>query len=373
MVAVTAQPVRAQSSVRAGGNLDGGTPSLERVAQGGASLRRGMSGPSVEEGQQLLKDAGYNVAVDGHFGPQSDRAVRQFQADRGLTVDGKLGPQTLAALREVPGAPTTPPPVVKDGVDGTRAGGQTSVRAPTQQEREARPAGTVRAGDLASQNRPVARQPAATTAGAVGPAPAGASERERYDHYAAIIRANGGQVCANGQPTVLGVRGMGVDGTRHGGNSTRQYDEMMVVLTPDGRCQEFRGATHPGQRASRSSPDVTGDGAGDVGRIQPGNYQVVPNGPHGGAASFHVRTLGGSGSLPGVRDTNQDGRFSAEEAAASGRRGDTLTQVLFHQGGTNTPTSIGCQTLAPNDYRRFVEMLGGSRARFSYTLVDGGA
>ena len=80
MVAVTAQPVRAQSSVRAGGNLDGGTPSLERVAQGGASLRRGMSGPSVEEGQQLLKDAGYNVAVDGHLGPQSDRALRQVPA-----------------------------------------------------------------------------------------------------------------------------------------------------------------------------------------------------------------------------------------------------------------------------------------------------
>lgn len=40
--------------------------------------------------------AGY--AVDGIFGPQTDRAVREFQRHHGLKVDGIAGPRTLAAL-----------------------------------------------------------------------------------------------------------------------------------------------------------------------------------------------------------------------------------------------------------------------------------
>jgi len=106
--------------------------------------------------------------------------------------------------------------------------------------------------------------------------------------------------------------------------------------------------------------------------IRPGNYEVVPNGPHGGNASYHVRTTGGSGSLSGYRDTNGDGRFSASERAASDQRGDALSGVFFHPGGSNAPTSIGCQTMDPQTYQRFVDTIGGPRARFNYTLVDGG-
>ena len=166
------------------------------------------------------------------------------------------------------------------------------------------------------------------------------------------------------------------DGRVHDTRSARAYDDMFVVLTPDGRVQEFSGATHPGQNSSRSSPDVAGrnggrrDGAGDVGRINTGTYRVVPRGNHAGDRAWHVRTSGGSGRLDGVRDTNHDGNFSADERRRSAERGDQLTGVLFHQGGANRPSSIGCQTLSSaGEYRRFINAVGARNA-FNYTLVD---
>ena len=64
-------------------------------------LQRGDTGAPVRELQDRLRlAAGFRGPVDGQFGAATDRAVRAFQAERGLDVDGVVGSQTWAALRD---------------------------------------------------------------------------------------------------------------------------------------------------------------------------------------------------------------------------------------------------------------------------------
>ncbi|MDF3292697.1 peptidoglycan-binding domain-containing protein [Streptomyces silvisoli] len=59
---------------------------------------RGDTGKRVQEVQCLLNYWGYNVDVDGDFGPATEQAVRAFQAKRHLRADGIVGPRTWKAL-----------------------------------------------------------------------------------------------------------------------------------------------------------------------------------------------------------------------------------------------------------------------------------
>jgi hypothetical protein len=61
-------------------------------------LKKGSQGDLVVWAQEHLVSAGYQIPVDGGFGPQTLAAVQQFQTARGLTVDGMIGPATWAAL-----------------------------------------------------------------------------------------------------------------------------------------------------------------------------------------------------------------------------------------------------------------------------------
>lgn len=62
------------------------------------AIKYGMKGDDVSNLQTSLKNAGYNIDVDGSFGPQTLAAVKQYQQANGLTVDGMVGPQTQAKL-----------------------------------------------------------------------------------------------------------------------------------------------------------------------------------------------------------------------------------------------------------------------------------
>ena len=61
-------------------------------------LRQGSNGGAVKILQIGLNGIGYGLVGDGVFGPATDKAVRRFQSDRGLSVDGIVGPKTWDAL-----------------------------------------------------------------------------------------------------------------------------------------------------------------------------------------------------------------------------------------------------------------------------------
>lgn len=64
-----------------------------------ASLRQGSSGTEVRYLQENLIGLGFlSDTADGSYGPKTVEAVRQFQAEFGLSVDGNAGKATQTAL-----------------------------------------------------------------------------------------------------------------------------------------------------------------------------------------------------------------------------------------------------------------------------------
>lgn len=62
------------------------------------TLRQGSQRIEVELLQWTLNEYGLNTSVDGIFGPETNRNLRQYQADKGLKVDGIVGVNTWVAL-----------------------------------------------------------------------------------------------------------------------------------------------------------------------------------------------------------------------------------------------------------------------------------
>ena len=59
-------------------------------------LKDGSKGDDVKAFQQKLVKLGFDVEADGHFGPKTEAAVKDFQKTFGYTVDGLVGEGTLA-------------------------------------------------------------------------------------------------------------------------------------------------------------------------------------------------------------------------------------------------------------------------------------
>ncbi len=206
-------------------------------------------------------------------------------------------------------------------------------------------------------------------AGTSAPSALGEDAHETYRTYADIAADAGSPVTA-GTVTVVGLRGVTVDGERHDTTYHHGWDDTFVVLKADGTAVIFAGSTHPFESDAPGVPDVNRDGKRDVGMIRPGIYDVLPRaGLVDGQASYAV-TRNGSGALPGWRDTNHDGVLTAEERTAAENRGDAITDVLFHDSEGTAPPAVGCQVFATGTMKSFITAVGGPRARFRYVLVD---
>lgn len=70
-------------------------PKTERAC---VIIKSGMRGEIVRILQEALNLYGYNLDVDGIFGPNTGEAVRIFQRDKEIKVDGIAGPQTFNKL-----------------------------------------------------------------------------------------------------------------------------------------------------------------------------------------------------------------------------------------------------------------------------------
>ena len=146
-------------------------------ATGAAGIGVGAAGPSkehttAEASAHATTDAverlqaSLHVAVDGEFGPATERAIRSFQAAHGLTVDGVAGPATWQALGAHSQPELTPPPSalpVAKGISATHgtalpAGGTTGGQGQTGTQ-----IGGVPAGDAGSTDGPVHLSPGAAT------------------------------------------------------------------------------------------------------------------------------------------------------------------------------------------------------------------
>lgn len=73
-------------------------PSRTIMYRKGSSV---MAGEDVKWVQYNLEKAGYNVELDGRFGPACDKALREFQTACGIPADGKCGPDTREHLMKV--------------------------------------------------------------------------------------------------------------------------------------------------------------------------------------------------------------------------------------------------------------------------------
>src|SRR5258706_16239641 len=62
---------------------------------------------AVKELQDLLNQDGFQLAVDGLFGPDTESVVKRFQREQSIDDDGIVGPFTWAALLGVEPSWTT--------------------------------------------------------------------------------------------------------------------------------------------------------------------------------------------------------------------------------------------------------------------------
>jgi Ca2+-binding EF-hand superfamily protein len=188
--------------------------------------------------------------------------------------------------------------------------------------------------------------PGSTTA----PVDLGNLQNLTWDQAVELVRSQGGQPFEDGQPTVLAVR------TDNDG--TKAYEDVFVVLKPDGQMKAFAGTTRPGF--------TTPSGGWNPEMVLPGNYTITPRWRDGkfNNDAFIVGSSQTNMTVPTAVDRNGDGVYSASEMAAP----SSSDEIRLHRGNAETTSSAGCFNV--QDYDAFLAFLGGRDVSFNLTLVQ---
>lgn len=80
----------------------GGTQAPKFSATPYIDQRTNSRHADVRTWQNKMKSRGWQIGVDGVYGPESERVCRAFQQEKRLGVDGKVGPNTWAATWSAP-------------------------------------------------------------------------------------------------------------------------------------------------------------------------------------------------------------------------------------------------------------------------------
>jgi hypothetical protein len=242
------------------------------------------------------------------------------------------------------------------------------------------PVPTPSAAPAPSPSASPARAPSVTTeqpAGSVSKKTENMTEAQKYDHYKQIVEKNGGKVSETG-PNIIAERKETNSKTNNGKGA---YDDNMSIIWKDkdgnGKAREFRGNTEPIGRFEdhkiHGGEDANGDGRKDQGRLRTGHYEYKQK-PF--SDKFEPTSDG-----PVDRDANHDGKFGNDGGAST--KGAKSMQI--HSAYKDDAGSAGCQTMSPDEYKRFTSTLseGGlgrmnnlsdivtnDHRKVGYTLVD---
>jgi hypothetical protein len=75
-----------------------GHPDYDQEKKAPRILRKGMKGSDVKAWQKTLVKLGYDLEVDGDFGPVTKDATEDFQTKNGIEADGEVGPITRSKV-----------------------------------------------------------------------------------------------------------------------------------------------------------------------------------------------------------------------------------------------------------------------------------
>lgn len=85
-------------------NSSGSSPNAETYDLGSRIIKDGIVGDDVRKLQEALVKLGYKIDVDGECGPETTKAIKQFQKDNAIVVDGEFGKKSYAKLLELSAA-----------------------------------------------------------------------------------------------------------------------------------------------------------------------------------------------------------------------------------------------------------------------------